>query len=73
MKMAISKETNVPVSGLYGVMGVLKSFGQKLSAKGHYAKDLDIVNVDISRMKGKDEYVIVSKSYLESLESGGQI
>lgn len=72
MKMAISKETSIPVSGLGGVMGVTKSFGQKLSTAGYYVKDLNIVDVDISRMKGKDEYVVVRKSYLESLELRGE-
>lgn len=71
MKMAISKETGTPLSGLQGVMGVVRSFGQKLSTVGHYAKDLDIVDVDTSRMNGKDDYVVVSKSYLESIESIG--
>lgn len=67
--MAISKAMDVPVSGKDGVMGVVSSFGQKLSVKGHYAKDLHIVDVDTSRMRGKCEYVVVSKGYLESLES----
>ncbi|MGM1416323.1 hypothetical protein ACS2BX_25775 [Bacillus cereus group sp. BceL300] len=62
MKMAISKETNKPVSGLGGVMGVTSSFGQKLSTAGHYKKDLHIVDVDTSRMDGVGDYVVIPKT-----------
>ncbi|HFK1543455.1 TPA: hypothetical protein ACGXM3_005277 [Bacillus cereus] len=69
MKMAILKETGEVLTGKAGVMGVERTFGQKLSSQGNYAKDLHLVDVDTSRMNGEDEYVIVSKSYLTSLES----
>ncbi|MGH0831242.1 hypothetical protein ACQVTX_23490 [Bacillus pretiosus] len=69
MKMAILKETNEVLTGKQGVMGVEKTFGQKLSIQGYYAKDLRLVEVDTSRMGFADEYVVVSKGYLNSLEA----
>ncbi|MEC3420531.1 hypothetical protein P4159_05990 [Bacillus thuringiensis] len=68
MKMAILKETGKPVSGLGGIFAAETSFGKKLSTVGHYAKDVSIVDVDISNMSGVEDYVVVSKSYLEEVE-----
>lgn len=67
MKMAILKATGKPVSGLGGIFATETSFGKKLSTVGHYAKDVDIIDVDISYMKGVKSYVVISESELEEL------
>lgn len=41
-------------------MGVKESFGQKLSTVGHLKKDYYVVDVDISQMNRKDNYVVIS-------------
>lgn len=69
MKMAILKSTGTPVSGLGGIFAAETSFGKKLSTVGHYAKDVSIVDVDISEMKGVKDYVVISQSELKELRN----
>lgn len=68
MKMAILKETGMPIKGKRGQYAEDKTFGGSIHHTGRKREEYDFVDVDISRMRGVKDYVVVSKSHLESLE-----